>query len=513
MLGNYNKKNYNISMISKSLKVLFVSAEVAPFSSVGGLSQVAYFLPKALKKAGVDIRIFTPKYGSINSVLLQTQNAIQGLEVPTGEDEHSSHPQKLVCNIKVLKSPKKGDPIIYFLENMEYYEQRANVYNYSDDHIRFGLLSRSAIEFVRHGDFVPDIIHVNDWHTGYLPNYLENEYKDDKKLQEVTSIFSVHNLYQGVFDFDHASEMDFDDGKGPLASFFSDRFFKQNALKRGVIYADLVNTVSQTYSRELLTEIYAPKLYNLFRELRDKFYGVLNGLDYQDFDPRKDKIIKRNYSSGNLAPREENKVDLQREFNLEVSQHTPLLGIVGRLDDQKGLDLVMETIDFILKELSVQLVVCGRGDNKYRDFFLDLEKRYPGRVGTQLVFDASTPRKIYAGADMILLPSKYEPGGIVALEALRYGCIPIVRATGGLADSVVDYDPTLSTGTGFSFKTYSPPSFLAAVVRSLEMYKDREAWRKIVKRAMEQDFSWDKSARKYIDLYKRSIEFRLEKVK
>lgn len=495
-------------MPTKPLKVLFVSAEVAPFSAVGGLAQVAYFLPKALKKAGIDIRVFTPRYGSINSALLQTQNVIQGLKVPTKEDTQSSRPHELVCNIKVLKSPKQGDPTIYFLENMEYYEQRANVYNYSDDHVRFGLLSRAVLEFIKTGEFVPDIIHLNDWHTGYLPNYLENEYKDDEKLKDITTIFSIHNLYQGVFDFDHASEMDFDDGKGPLSSFFSERFFKQNALKRGIIHADLVNTVSQTYSRELLTEAYAPKLHNLFRELRSKFYGALNGLDYQSFDPRKDKSLKRNYSSGNIAAREENKVDLQKEFNLKVSQKTPLLGLVGRLDDQKGLDLVMKTIQFILDEYKIQLVVCGSGDNKYRDFFIELEKQHPGMVGTQLIFDSTLPRKIYAGADMMLLPSKYEPGGIVALEALRYGCIPIVRATGGLADSVVDYDPAHSTGTGFSFNTYSPMSFLGVVVRGLEIFKDKIIWKKIVKRAMDQDFSWDKSAKKYLELYTRSTELR-----
>jgi len=480
------------------MKVLFVCAEVAPFSAVGGLAQVAYFLPKALKKAGVDIRVFTPKYGIISSNLLRVENVLEGLKVPTGEA------QKIICNVKVLKSPKKEDPIIYFLENMEYYEQRANVYNYSDDHIRFGLLSRAALEFVRQGDFVPDIIHVNDWHTGYLPNYLQTDYKNDKKLQEIATVFSIHNLHQGVFDFDHASEMDYDDGKGPLASFFSERFLKQNSLKRGIIHAHLINTVSQTYSRELLTEEYAPRLYKLFRELRGKFYGVLNGLDYQNFDPKKDKIIKSNYSTNNLSSREENKVDLQKEFNLEVSQHTPLLAIVGRLDDQKGLDLVMETIEFILAECNVQLVVCGPADNKHRDFFSDLEKQHPGIVGTHLMFDATLPRKIFAGADIILMPSKYEPGGIVALEALRYGCVPIVRATGGLADSVVDYDPTLSTGTGFSFKNYSAMSFLATVIRALETYKNKPVWKKIIKRAMDQDFSWDKSAKKYIDLYRRS---------
>lgn len=480
------------------MKVLFVCAEVVPFSAVGGLGHVAYFLPKALKKAGVDVRVFTPKYGIINSDLLKVDNVLEGLKVPAGDDK------EIVCNVKVLKNPKKDDPIIYFLENKEYYEQRANVYNYSDDHIRFGLLSKGALEFIKQGDFVPDIIHVNDWHTGYLPNYLKIDYKDDEKLKNIPSVFSIHNLYQGVFDFDHASEMDYDDGKGPLASFFDERFLKQNSLKRGIIHADLINTVSQTYSRELLTEEYAPKLYKLLKELRNKFYGVLNGLDYQNFDPKKDKIIKSNYSVNNLAARQENKVDLQKEFSLEVSQHTPLLAIVGRLDDQKGLDLVMETIDFILKECKVQLVVCGPGDNRHRDFFANLEKEHPGMVGTHLMFDAVLPRKIYAGADMILMPSKYEPGGIVALEALRYGCVPIVRSTGGLADSIVDYDPTLSTGTGFCFKNYSGMSFLTAVIRALETYKNKPVWKKIVTKAMEQDFSWDKSAKKYLDLYKRA---------
>jgi starch synthase len=476
------------------MKVLFVCAEAAPYSAVGGLAQVAHFLPRSLKKAGVDIRVFTPKYASINNDLLRVESEIDGLNVTD-----------IICNVKVLRHQKKDEPIVYFLENKEYYEQRANVYNYSDDHIRFGLLSKAALEFIKVSDFVPDVIHINDWHTGYLANYLRTEYKDDPKLSGISTVFSIHNLYQGVFDFDHASEMDYDDGKGPLESFFNERFIKQNALKRGIIHSDLINTVSQIYSRELLTEEYAPKLYKLFKELRSKFYGVMNGLDYQSFDPKKDKVIKAHYSTYDLTARQENKVDLQHEFNLESSQHTPVLAIVGRLDEQKGLDLVMETIDFILKECKAQLVVCGPGDPRHRDFFANLEKEHPGIVGTHLMFDATLPRKIFAGADMILMPSKYEPGGIVAVEAMRYGCIPIVRATGGLADSVVDYDPTLSTGTGFAFKNFSAMSFLTAVVRALETYKNKAIWTKIMKRAMEQDFSWDKSAKKYLDLYKRSI--------
>ncbi len=492
-------------MADGALKVLFVSAEVAPYSTVGGLAHVASFLTRALKKDGVDARIFTPKYGSIKSNLLKTDLLIEGLEVPTGENA-SDKPAKLICNVRMLKTPKKFDPEIYFLENMEYYEQRANVYGYMDDHVRFGLLSKAVLEFVKTGHFVPDIIHVNDWHTGYLTNYLKTEYGHEPKLAGVSTVYSIHNLYQGMFDFDHASEMDFDDGKGPLAGFWDERFMKQNGLKRGAMNADLVNTVSQTYSRELMTEEYAPRLHNFFKELRAKFFGVLNGVDYQNFDPKKDKLIKQNFSASSTNLRDENKLDLQREFNLKESLGIPILGVVGRMGEQKGIDLIMETMDFILSETNAQLIAMGTGDDKYRDYFTALEGRFPGRVGTHMLFDAVLPRKIYAGADMLLIPSKYEPGGIVALESLRYGCVPIVRATGGLSDSVVDYDPGENIGTGFSFRTYSGMSFLVAVVRALETYRNKPEWKKIVKRAMSQDFSWTKAAVKYEELYKRARE-------
>lgn len=493
------------------MRVLFVSAEVAPFSSVGGLSQVAYFLPKALlKKHNVDIRIFSPKYGIINEKQFPTRRLIEGLKVPTGEAKDSPQPQEFICNICTPIHSAKEDPKVYFLENMEYYENRANVYNYADDHIRFGLLSRGALEFIKTREFVPDVIHCNDWHTGYLINYLRNTYSEDPLLKRIATLFSLHNLYQGIFDFEHASEMDFDDGKSELASFFSDRFYKQNALKRGVIYADVVNTVSETYSREILTEEYGGRLHNLFKELRGKLHGVLNGLDYNDFNPRTDKIIKQNYGLYNFKLRSINKEDLQKEFNLEISAETPILAVSGRLDDQKGLGLVMETIEFILNENDVQFIALGTGDNKYLDFFSNLEKKYPKRVGTHLMKNFALPRKIFAGADFILMPSQYEPGGIVALEAMRYGCIPIARATGGLADSIVNFDYRKGEGTGFTFKEFSKLSFLTAVIRALEIYQNKEVWTKIVQRAMQQNFSWDHTAKNYLDLYEKAIKIRRE---
>ncbi|MEX0748850.1 MAG: glycogen/starch synthase [Candidatus Saccharimonadales bacterium] len=495
----------------RDLKVLFVTAEVAPFSKQGGLSQVAYFLPRSLRKLGVDVRIFTPKYGKIIDEKYHLKEVISGLEIPTGHEEKSEQVSKLSCNVKLYEEPEDPfEPPVYFLENEEYFEKRANVYGYSDDHIRFGLLSRGALEFIIQKEFVPDVVHCNDWHTGYLVNDLYYVRQEDEDLKDIASLLSIHNTYQGNFNFGRASEMDYDDGKSPLAPFYSDRFIKQNALKRGVMRADRMNTVSETYARELLLEQYGAGMHKLFRELRGKMSGVLNGLDYNDFDPATDKIIAENFTHRSINRRVNNKLDLQKEFGLEQDPHVPIIAISGRLDGQKGLNLILETMDFVLKELDVQFIVLGSGDNRYIEYFEELERKYPDRVGTHLLPDFILPRKIFAGSDIMMMPSFYEPGGIVAIEAMRYGAVPLVRATGGLADIVKNYNTQTKEGTGFSFRDFSSQSFLVALVRALESYKDKEAWDELVKRVMLQDFSWDKVATKYADLYERTYDYRQE---
>lgn len=494
----------------KRLKVLFVSAEVAPFATVGGLSQVSYFLPKALLKKGVDIKVFLPRYGTIDEKKFPLKMVFEGLKVPAGDGS------SLICNVKSFQASKR-EPEIFFLENMEYFEKRANVYGYKDEHVRFALLSRGVLEFLKKGKigkkrkraWLPDVIHGNDWHTGFLINDLRTRYKRTPRFKKMAALLTIHNLRsQGPFDYRYASPLDFDDGKGTLAPFFDKGFKKQNALKRGIIYAELVNTVSETYSREIITAEYGEGLDELLTEVRTKVFGVLNGLDYEEFNPATDKIIKENFSVKALDERVKNKLDLQREFDLPIDEKAPIVSFVSRLDSQKGIDLIMKIVPKLLEELEFQLIVLGEGDNRYRDFFKDLKKRFPQKVGIHLRADWTLPRKIFAGTDILLLPSKFEPGGIVVIEGMRYGAVPLVRKTGGLTDIVEEFDLEKNTGTGFAFEKYDPFILGVTLVRALEIYKIGQLWRGLVRRSMLKDFSWDKVAEGYLDLYSRAIEFR-----
>lgn len=490
------------------MSVLFVCAEVAPYASIGGLAQVAYFLPKALMALGVDVSIFMPRYGTIDEKKYHIKPLLTGLKVPTDE---SMGYTELICNVKVREGTKR-DPTVYFLENMEYYEKRANVYGYADDPVRFALLSRGALEFVRASEMRPTIIHTNDWHTGYLSNYLQTAYANDPNFKSISTVFTIHNLRnQGQFDYRFASPMDFDDGKSALSPFFTGRLKKQNALKRGIIYSDVVNTVSDTYSREIMTPEYGEGLDQLIKELRTKMFGILNGIDYAEFNPTDDRFINNNFSWRNLEARKKNKIDLQHAFNLKADPSVPILAYCGRLDDQKGLDLLADVLPAVLSEYNVQFVVVGTGTAKHREFFSELEQKYVGRVGTHLMSNFVLPRRVFAGADMLLLPSKFEPGGIVVIEGMRYGCVPIVRSTGGLADIVNDCDIENHSGNGFSFRDYNKLSLFGAIVRALEMYKNFKGWKRLVRRVMREDLSWKKAAKQYLDLYDRAVEFRRDR--
>ena len=494
----------------KHLKILFVGGEVAPFVKVGGVGSVMYSLPKALNELGHDARIMIPRYLSIDDSKFHLELEQKDLKVPTGNESGNEEGlDHLICNVKRCDKGVAGAPAItYFLENQEYYEQRANVYGYADDSTRWALLCRGTLEFIRQSqDWVPDVIVCLDWQIGLLPNYLKTVYRTDPILSKIATVFSIHNLYfQGMFDHHFVSEMDFDDGHSPVPGFNNPRLAKINCMRRGIIYADSINTVSPNYAREIMAKEYGELLDDLLRERKAVLSGILNGIDYEVWNPEQDAYITTRYTEKNLSQRVKNKAILQDRFGLKQDKDAFVVSVVGRLTKQKGLDLFMNIADLLLQEIPLQLVVVGEGESELMGFFHDLETKYPGKVAAHLKFDSVLPHLVYAGADVTLVPSRFEPCGLVQLEAMRMGCIPIVRKTGGLADSVEDYDPERRTGTGFVFEKFDSSSLMIALIRAFENFKDKKKWAELEKRAMKKDFSWTQSAKKYVELFQRAIE-------
>ncbi len=492
------------------LKVLIVAPEVSPYANVGGVAPVVAHLSAALLRLGHDVRIFMPKFGFIDEEQYPMEKKLSGLKVPTDVGEERGDPF-LICNVK--KHTTAGGVITYFLENMEYYEKRANVYGYSDDPLRWALLSRGALEFIRQGDFLPDVIQANDWQTGLLPNLLRVNYAKDKRLFKVACLLTIHNLhFQGMFNHRNMTELDFDDGRSKIASLFDERLNKQNFLRRGIIYSDLINTVSETYSREIMTSEFGEGLDRLLLELRSKVYGIANGIDYDELNPETDPNIPFNFSENNLSERIQNKLALQKEFSLKEGREIPLIGVVGRLDSQKGYDMAVEPLGKILSLYDVQLVVIGGGDIEITDSLRLLKNRFPDKVGLHLMLNYVLPRLVFAGADIMIFPSRFEPCGLVQMEGMRYGAVPVARATGGLADTVVPFNTEENTGVGFVFKDFDPWQFFAQLVRALEVYKQAEIWRGLSKRAMKMDFSWVASAQKYGDIYGKAVKLRRQQL-
>lgn len=493
-----------LASLSKAgpLKILMVSVEASPFSNVGGVARVVTYLSGTLHKLGHDVRIIVPRFDFIDEEKYPMEMVWEGFEVPTGDEKTPT----VVCNIKSHTAPS-GVPV-YLVENMQFYEKRTRPYGYSDDAVRWALLCRAALEFVKHGEWVPDVIHAHDWHGGAIPDFLAKNYAEDERLQDVATLFTIHNIFfQGWHLNEIQNELDRDDGRSPPASFFSERIKKQNFMRRGVTYADAVNAVSETYAREILTAEHGEGLDRLLLEVRSKLFGIMNGLDYEEFNPETDRFIVSHFSADSLDKREPNKAALQKEFGLPQRKDVPLLGFVGRIDWQKGIDLIVEMLPHLLKDFDVQFVHVGGGDPAFVEQLQKIAKKFPDKIGLHPLPNFTLPRLVFSGADIMLFPSRFEPCGIVQLEALRYGAVPVVRATGGLADSVENYQASTDTGTGFVFQDFDQWSFYGQVVRAIETYRRKDVWQGLIKRAMSQDFSWGLSARKYVDLYRKAILF------
>lgn len=456
----------------------------------GGLGDVAGSLPKALRKRLVGCRVVMPLYSGIKQELRDQMQFITHITVPVSW-------RRQYCGIFVAKI---GGVIFYFIDN-EYYFKRDGIYGHYDDAERFAFFSRAVLEIIPHIGFKPDIIHTNDWQTALVPVYYSTMYANREGYEGIKNIFTIHNIqYQGVYGKEILGDVF---GLGEQHEQLLDFGGTLNLMKGAIECADVVTTVSPTYAEEILDPWFSHGLDPILRERQYKLHGILNGIDTDIYNPETDKAIAKNFSAKDPAGKKEDKADLQREFSLPVRDDVPIIGMVSRLVSHKGLDLVKAVLDELLSTTDVQLVVLGTGDWEYENFFREIEARYPGKVGLRIAFIPDLARKIYAGCDMFLMPSKSEPCGLSQMLALRYGTLPIVRETGGLKDSITDSGD--GEGNGFTFKSYNAHDMLGAIRRALGAYSDKKYWASLVERALEYDNSWGRSAREYMRLYRETI--------
>ncbi|NIO04421.1 MAG: glycogen synthase GlgA [Proteobacteria bacterium] len=479
------------------MKVLFLSPEVVPFAKTGGLADVAGALPGALKRLAVDVRLVLPLYRMVREGGFESRPLLKDVEVPLG----SFGLKAVILETKV----DDGVPI-YLVEREDMYD-RPNLYgdamgDYYDNLERFTFFARAALRVAESIDFRPNLIHCHDWQTGLVPALLQAPPKQAPFFRGIPTVFTIHNLgYQGLFL----------EEKLPVTGLSREAFFrpegleywgKISLLKAGIVYSQAITTVSPTYAREIQTSEFGLGMEGILRHRKASLHGILNGADYRTWDPSRDEHLPQRYSVKKVEGKHQCKKDLMREMGLDLSlRDRPLFGMVSRLDKQKGLDLLVEILEDILS-MDVGLVILGSGEEQIQESLQQAAVRHPKRIGLKLGFDEALAHRIMAGADIFLIPSRYEPCGLTQMYALKYGTVPVVRATGGLEDTIVTFDPRRGTGNGFKFRDYDPDAFLGAIRKAVEYFQDSKRWEKVVTNAMGADFSWDRSARAYLDLYK-----------
>lgn len=474
------------------MKILYVAAEAVPFAKTGGLADVAGSLPKALKADGVDVRVIMPKFGKIPEAYRNAMEHVYDGELPV------AWRKKYVG----LDKYELDGVTYYFVDNEEYFN-REGFYGYDDDAERFSFFSRAVLDLLPAMDFWPDVIHTNDWHAGLVNVFLKLEHMGDARYERIKTVYTIHNLkYQGVFPKDVMPDV-----LGLDWKYFNNgdlEFYDAvNFMKGGIIYADAITTVSKTYAKEIQYPYFGEHLDGLLRSREQDLSGIVNGIDYSVYNPRTDKYIFETYDEESLDRKLDNKTELQKSLGLPERRNVPLIAIVSRLVEPKGMDLVVRMMDEILQHEDIQLVVLGTGEKRYEDWFKGLAWRYPKKVSVNIYFSNELAQRIYAGADIFLMPSNYEPCGIGQLIALRYGTIPVVRQTGGLKDTVQQYNKYTQEGNGFVFENYNAHEMMYALKRALSFYGNYEIWHKIQLNAVQADYSWKRSAKEYEALYER----------
>ena len=487
-------------------RVLMLSAEATPYAKVGGLGDVVGSLPLALAAAGDEIVVAIPRYGSIDPDQYGLSPPERGFMVTLGAaTAHGFGFYEGRMGSAAL--PDDARPRIIFADNTILFGSD-QVYGLPNDHERFFFFSRAALQWCTETGWRPDIVHCHDWHTAMAVRWLRYTLQWDRVWDGTATVFTIHNLaYQGVFGGDFLFGLADVNGAQMLPIEYARFGGAANPMARGIVESDMVNTVSPTYHEEIRTPASGEGLDTILRERGDNFVGILNGLDTDIWNPATDRTIPVQYDATHIAGKAADKAALQQSLGLDAEPGTPVIGVVSRLVEQKGFDLVAQIVDQIV-DLGAQLVVLGTGDPAVEIEFVRVAADRPNRVAVRLGFDAHQASQIYAGSDLFLMPSRFEPCGLGQMIAMRYGTIPIVRRTGGLADTVHDYDPLAQAGTGFVFDVYDPLACLAAIVRALEAYRDPAAWQMLRVRAMGQDFSWAASGRQYRALYTRALAAR-----
>ncbi len=474
------------------MKILFTASECVPFVKTGGLADVVGALAPVLAKQGHDVRVMLPLYGSIPEKYQEQMTHVVDFEVELGW-------RKQYCGIEMLRQ----DGVTWYFMDNKFYFDRPYIYGLGgDEYERFGFFCRGVLNALPLLDFQPDVIHAHDWQSGMVPALLKIQYAHLPFYAGIKTMFTIHNLqYQGIFGIREVQDV-LGLGDSLWTNDKLECYGCANFMKAALVYADVITTVSPSYSEEIQTAYYGERLDGLLRARKHEVYGVLNGIDMADYDPATDNRIAATYSVDDMSGKAQCKADLQKRLGLDVDPNVPIIGMVGRLSNQKGLDLV----DYIIADLlnqNVQLVVLGMGESRYVNLFSWAESEYKGKMAARFTMDHALAHQIYAGCDMFLMPSQFEPCGLSQLIALRYGTLPIVRETGGLRDTVLSYNEYTGEGNGFSFFNYNAHDMLNTIERAMHYYtEEKETWAMLQQRGMSGDYSWTNSAGKYLELYK-----------
>ncbi len=481
------------------MNICLACSELSPLAKSGGLADVSSALSRYLDGRGHDLRVLLPFYSGIDTsgLAIVPVDGLQDLGLSTG---FPAFPYA----IDAMTLP--GSRLTVYLLRCDELYRRADMYSGADEHLRFIFLSRAAIEMCRHMDFAPDIFHCHDWHTALVPLYLKTLYARDSQFSKTRSVLTIHNIgYQGVFGADVLD----DTGLSAYRDCFDQNDLhadRINFLKTGIRHADFLTTVSPTYAKEILQPEFGMGLEGLLRERQDDLVGILNGVDYAEWNPASDPLITQQYSTDNMAGKKKNKQELMQKFRLSSNFDAPLIGMVTRLTWQKGLELVRQAMPELLRQREFSLVVLGNGEAEYEDYFHSLQEQFPHRVGFYCGFNNQLAHQVEAGSDLFLMPSRYEPCGLNQMYSLRYGTVPIVRETGGLADSIQQYDYGSGSGTGVVFRDFDAGGLNWAVNFALDLYQNKKDWQRVVANGMSQDFSWDRQGHLYEELFHRLVK-------